>query len=359
VEGWGNEPSKRSQFDGRKFERSAKIADPWQSALLVRSTFSLSLSLPPLSSVFCLPRIPFGFLRHDFQLQFRIEARSILDAWRLPLSLSLSLSLSAVDFLVHRPNFPGRYGQFNTGLTSTSPCQIGGKPLFQWPSRGKGQNRFLRAPVPADVTVIEGRQLNETSRNILSRSESQASEQVRRWWQRERNTHNSGGFRPELAQKSIPRCEYRCSDVGRKNEKRRRRKTREDTSPCCLGKKRVSSELIHQEIRIPETRLLLSRSSSRDCYLIQYACRRRIKSARAREEQCADSRLDRACTREHFCRVYIISNGRSADTRPTRCERAISFTRAISVTLAGPLANISAKQMQQPPRTLPPHLCSN
>jgi len=120
------------------------------------SFLSLSL-LSPLSSVFCLPvslpGIPFGFLRHDFQLQFRIDGSALdprcLEAASSPpprLSLSLSLSLSAVDFLVHRPNFPGRYGQFNTGLTSTSPCQIGGKPLFQWPSRDKGQNRFLRAP---------------------------------------------------------------------------------------------------------------------------------------------------------------------------------------------------------------------
>lgn len=84
-----------------------------------------------------------------------MEARSILDAWKLSLlSLSLShshltLSQSAVDFLVHRPNFPGRYGQFNTGLPSTSPCQIGGRPLFQCLSWDKGQNRFLRAPQSA------------------------------------------------------------------------------------------------------------------------------------------------------------------------------------------------------------------
>jgi len=104
-------------------------------------------------------------LPHDFQLQFRIDrsiARSSMLEAPLFLSLSLSLSVSlsiflsislsfflsqsAVDFLVHRPNFPGRYGQFNTGLPSTSPCQIGGRPLFQCLSWDKGQNRFLRAP---------------------------------------------------------------------------------------------------------------------------------------------------------------------------------------------------------------------
>lgn len=106
-----------------------------------------------LSARLCLLESLSGFLRHDFQFQFHIDRSSILDAGSsslslplVPLSPSFFLSQSAVDFLVHRPNFPNRYGQFNTGLPSTSLYQIGGRPLFQCLSWNKGQNRFLRAP---------------------------------------------------------------------------------------------------------------------------------------------------------------------------------------------------------------------
>lgn len=145
--------------------RRSLASRPFRSTDSRLSLLSLSYSFSPLVSLslspLVPPRIPFGFLRHDFQLQFRIDrsvARSTMLETLLFLSsssflslssslaLSFFLSQSAVDFLVHRPNFPGRYGQFNTGLPSTSPCQIGGRPLFQCLSWDKGQNRFLRAP---------------------------------------------------------------------------------------------------------------------------------------------------------------------------------------------------------------------
>lgn len=157
-----SQPSKRSQFDGRKFERSRKSSIPGISPPFVRSTldfrYSRSLALSFRSRLAAPSRIPFGFLRHDFQFQFRIDrsvARSpMLEAPRpssslplLPLSISLSFSLNLQSiFSCIDPIFPDRYGQFNTGLPSTSPCQIGGRPLFQCLSWDKGQNRFLKAP---------------------------------------------------------------------------------------------------------------------------------------------------------------------------------------------------------------------
>lgn len=129
--------------------------------LLIRSP-SLSLSLrfgPCLSRAFSNP---FRLLAPRFpaSISHRWKRRLILGVGDSSLSLSLSITLflfcslslsfppsqSAVDFLVHRPNFLGQYGQFNTGLPSTSPCQIGGRPLFQCLSWDKGQSRFLRAP---------------------------------------------------------------------------------------------------------------------------------------------------------------------------------------------------------------------
>lgn len=108
---------------------------------------SLCPSLAPSlrSPLLAFPN-PFRLLAPRFPapISHRWKRSSILDVGSY--SLSLSLSQSAVDFLVHRPNFPGRHGQFNTGLPSTSPCQIGGRPLFQCLSWDKGQNRFLRAP---------------------------------------------------------------------------------------------------------------------------------------------------------------------------------------------------------------------
>jgi len=123
------------------------------------SLFSLSYSFSQLVSL-CLLESPSASCATISSFNFAsIEASLDPRCWRLlSFSLSVSLSLflsislsfflsqSAVDFLVHRPNFPGRYGQFNTGLPSTSPCQIGGRPLFQCLSWDKGQNRFLRAP---------------------------------------------------------------------------------------------------------------------------------------------------------------------------------------------------------------------
>lgn len=108
----GCQPSKRSQFDGRKFERSRKSSFPGVRSIDF-NLLSLLVSLSLLCSSLCASfESPFGFLRHDFQLQFRIdEARSSM-LWKL--LCSLLLSQSAVDFLVHRPNFPGWYGQFNT-----------------------------------------------------------------------------------------------------------------------------------------------------------------------------------------------------------------------------------------------------
>lgn len=111
----GCQPSKRSQFDGRKFERSRKSSIPGirtiDSNLLSLLCFSFSSILVSLCASF---QSPFGFLRHDFQLQFRIDGARFSMLWKLLSFLSLFLSQSAVDFLVHRPNFPGRYGQFNT-----------------------------------------------------------------------------------------------------------------------------------------------------------------------------------------------------------------------------------------------------
>lgn len=108
----GCQPSKRSQFDGRKFERSRKSSIPGVSfdrlQLALASCFSFSL-LVPLRFL----RIPFWLLTPRFPAPISHRRSSILDALEAPL-LSLLLSQSAVDFLVHRPNFPGRYGQFNT-----------------------------------------------------------------------------------------------------------------------------------------------------------------------------------------------------------------------------------------------------